>query len=103
VRSVLDVTERNLAKMAARKVEQYAMELRIKNEQLARALEGARSGERRQEPIPGQRLPRTAHTAQRHHSDSAKLLHDGKLGPVAPEQVEFLADILSSARHLPAN
>jgi signal transduction histidine kinase len=29
-----------------------------------------------------------------------ELLHDGKLGPVAPEQKEHLADILSSARHL---
>ena len=42
-RSLLDVTERNLAAVAARKVEQYAMELRNKNEQLGRALEAARS------------------------------------------------------------
>ena len=35
-RSLLDVTERNLAAVAARKVAQYAMELRNKNEQLAR-------------------------------------------------------------------
>jgi len=39
--SLLDVTERNLAAVAARKVSQYAMELRNKNEQLARALEAA--------------------------------------------------------------
>src|ERR1035438_897132 len=44
IRSLLDVTERNLAAVAARKVEQYAMELRHKNEQLGRALETARSG-----------------------------------------------------------
>src|SRR5205085_1374971 len=42
-RSLLDITERNLAEMAARKVAQYAMELRNKNEQLAQALEAARS------------------------------------------------------------
>jgi signal transduction histidine kinase len=43
VRSLLDVTERNVADMAARKVQEYAMELRIKNEQLGHALEAARS------------------------------------------------------------
>ena len=42
-RSLLDVTERNMAAVAARKVAQYAMELRNKNEQLAHALDAARS------------------------------------------------------------
>ncbi|MDE3168326.1 MAG: PAS domain S-box protein, partial [Acidobacteriota bacterium] len=41
VRSILDVTERNLAAMAARKVERYSLELRVRNEQLGRALEAA--------------------------------------------------------------
>jgi PAS domain S-box-containing protein len=30
----------------------------------------------------------------------AELLYDGKVGPVAPEQKEFLGDILGSSRHL---
>jgi protein-histidine pros-kinase len=30
----------------------------------------------------------------------AELMHDGKAGPVAPLQLEFLIDILTSARHL---
>jgi signal transduction histidine kinase len=38
VKNGADVTERNLAAVAARKVEQYAMELRNKNEQLGVAL-----------------------------------------------------------------
>jgi PAS domain S-box-containing protein len=29
-----------------------------------------------------------------------ELLHDGRVGPVAPDQKEFLGDILASARHL---
>jgi len=39
IRSLLDVTERNLAAVAARKVEQYAIALRHKNDQLGHALE----------------------------------------------------------------
>jgi len=87
VRSVLDVTERNLAKMAARKVEQYAMELRIKNEQLARALEGARSAS----VAKSRFLASVSHelrTPLNGIIGFSELLHDGKLGPVAPEQVE---------------
>jgi PAS domain S-box-containing protein len=30
----------------------------------------------------------------------AELMHDGKVGPVAPDHKEFLGDILTSARHL---
>src|SRR5207245_3045327 len=30
----------------------------------------------------------------------AELMHDGKAGPVLPEQQEFLGDILTSSRHL---
>jgi hypothetical protein len=40
---LLDVTERNAAAVAAHKVEQYAMELRNRNEQLRRALEAVRT------------------------------------------------------------
>jgi CheY-like chemotaxis protein len=30
----------------------------------------------------------------------AELMHDGKVGPVAPDQKEYLGDILTSSRHL---
>ena len=99
VRSLLDVTERNLAEVAARKVAQYAMELRNKNEQLARALEAARSAT----------LAKSRFLASVSHElrtplngiiGFSELMHDGKLGPVTEEHKEVLDDILTSARHL---
>ena len=99
IRSLLDVTERNLAAVAARKVEQYALELRNKNEQLGRALEAARSAT----------LAKSRFLASVSHElrtplngiiGFSELLYDGKLGPVAADQVDVLGDILSSARHL---
>lgn len=99
IRSLLDVTERNLAAVAARKVEQYAMELRNRNEQLGHALETARSAT----------LAKSRFLASVSHElrtplngiiGFSELLFDGKLGAVAPDQADVLADILSSARHL---
>jgi PAS domain S-box-containing protein len=99
IRSLLDVTERNLAVVAARKVEQYAMELRHKNEQLGRALETARSGT----------LAKSRFLASVSHElrtplngiiGFSELLYDGKLGTIPENQVDVLGDILSSARHL---
>jgi PAS domain S-box-containing protein len=99
IRSLLDVTERNLAAVAARKVEQYALELRNKNEQLGRALEAARSAT----------LAKSRFLASVSHElrtplngiiGFSELLFDGKLGPIAEDQVDVLGDILSSARHL---
>ena len=99
IRSLLDVTERNVATVAARKVEQYAIELRNKNEQLGRALEAARSAT----------LAKSRFLASVSHElrtplngiiGFSELLYDGKLGAVAENQVDVLGDILSSARHL---
>jgi PAS domain S-box-containing protein len=99
IRSLLDVTERNLAAVAARKVAQYALELRNRNEQLGRALEAARSAT----------LAKSRFLASVSHElrtplngiiGFSELLYDGKLGPVAENQVDVLGDILSSARHL---
>jgi len=99
VRSLLDVTERNLAAIAARKVEQYAMELRNKNEQLARALDAARSAT----DAKSRFLASVSHelrTPLNGIIGFSELMHDGRLGPVSPEQADVLGDILTSARHL---
>jgi signal transduction histidine kinase len=85
--------------VAARKVEQYAMELRNKNEQLGRALEAARSAT----------LAKSRFLASVSHElrtplngiiGFSELLYDGKLGPIPENQVDVLGDILSSSRHL---
>jgi PAS domain S-box-containing protein len=99
IRSLLDVTERNVAVVAARKVEQYAMELRNRNEQLRRALEAARSAT----------LAKSRFLASVSHElrtplngiiGFSELLHDGKLGPLTEDQIDALGDILNSSRHL---
>jgi PAS domain S-box-containing protein len=98
-RSLLDVTQRNLAAMAARKVEQYAMELRNKNEQLARALDTAHSAT----------LAKSRFLAAMSHElrtplngiiGFSEVMFDGKAEPVTELQREFLGDILTSAKHL---
>jgi signal transduction histidine kinase len=99
IRSLLDVTERKLAVVAARKVEQYAMELRHKNEQLGQALTAARSAT----------LAKSRFLASVSHElrtplngiiGFSELLYDGKLGAIPENQVDVLGDILSSSRHL---
>jgi PAS domain S-box-containing protein len=98
-RSLLDVTERNLAAIAARKVEQYAMELRNKNEQLARALDAARSATEAKSRF----LASVSHelrTPLNGIIGFSELMHDGRLGPVSEDQHDVLGDILTSARHL---
>jgi len=99
VRSLLDVTERNLAEVAARKVSQYAMELRNKNEQLGRALEAARSATEAKSRF----LASVSHelrTPLNGIIGFSELLHDGKLGAIPDDHREVLGDILDSARHL---
>jgi PAS domain S-box-containing protein len=98
-RSLLDVTQRNLATLAARKVEQYAMELRNRNEQLARALESARYAT----DAKSRFLASVSHelrTPLNGIIGFTELLYDEKLGPVDEGHREVLGDILTSARHL---
>jgi PAS domain S-box-containing protein len=98
-RSLLDVTERKLAAVAARKVAQYAMELRNKNEQLAHALETARSAT----DAKSRFLASVSHelrTPLNGIIGFSELLYDGKLGPITEDHREIMGDILTSARHL---
>jgi PAS domain S-box-containing protein len=98
-RSLMDVTERNLAAIAARKVEQYAMELRNKNEQLGRALDAARSAT----VAKSRFLASVSHelrTPLNGIIGFSELMYDGRLGPVSEEHKDCLSDILTSARHL---
>ena len=95
-RSLLDVTERKLAAVAARKVAQYAIELRNKNEQLAHALDAARSATEAKSRF----LASVSHelrTPLNGIIGFSELLHDGKVGELCLEHREILADILSSA------
>ena len=99
VRSLLDVTERNLAAVAARKVSQYAMELRNKNEQLARALEAARlATEAKSRFLAG--VSHELRTPLNGIIGFSELMYDAKLGPVSDDHKDVLSDILTSARHL---
>ena len=98
-RSLMDVTDRKMAAVAARKVAQYAMELRNKNEQLAHALEAARSATEAKSRF----LASVSHelrTPLNGIIGFSELLYDGKVGTLKPEHHEILGDILSSARHL---
>jgi PAS domain S-box-containing protein len=99
IRSLLDVTERNLAAVAARKVEQYALELRNKNEQLAQALKTARSATAAKSRF----LASVSHelrTPLNGIIGFSELLYDRKLGQLSEDQVDVMGDILTSARHL---
>jgi PAS domain S-box-containing protein len=97
--SLLDVTERNLAAVAARKVSQYAMELRNKNEQLARALEAARlATEAKSRFLAG--VSHELRTPLNGIIGFSELMYDARLGPVSEDHKDVLGDILTSARHL---
>jgi PAS domain S-box-containing protein len=99
IRSVIDITERNLAAVAARKVEQYALEVRSKNEQLARALEAARAATTAKSRF----LASVSHelrTPLNGIIGFSELLYDGRIGELAEEQREVIGDILTSSRHL---
>lgn len=98
-RSLVDVTSSRMAAAAAHKVTEYAMELRDKNEQLAHALEAARSAA----VAKGRFLAGVSHelrTPLNGIIGFSELLHDGRLGLVPDAQRECLADILHSGRHL---
>ena len=99
IRSLIDITQRNLAAIAARKVEQYAVELRSTNEQLARALEAARSAT----VAKSRFLASVSHelrTPLNGIIGFSEMLYDGRIGSLAEDQREVMGDILTSSRHL---
>ncbi len=98
-RSLLDVTERNLATMAARKVEQYAMELRNKNEQLGRALDAAHSATAAKSRFLAS-ISHELRTPLNGIIGFSEMLYDGRLGSLSEEQRDVVSDILTSGRHL---
>jgi PAS domain S-box-containing protein len=97
--ALLDVTEHKVAVMAARKVEQYAHELRNKNEQLARTAAAAHSATEAKSRFLAN-MSHELRTPLNGIIGFSELMHDGKVGPVSGEHREFLADILTSANHL---
>jgi PAS domain S-box-containing protein len=98
-RSLLDVTERNMAAVAARKVSAYAFELQSRNEQLIAALQGARAaGEAKTRFVAS--VSHELRTPLNAIIGFSELMLDGAAGPTTEEQAEYLGDILSSARHL---
>jgi PAS domain S-box-containing protein len=98
-RSLLDVTERNLAELAAHKVAQYAMELRNKNEQLAGALHAARMATEAKSRFLAS-ISHELRTPLNGIIGFSELMYDGKVGPMDEQHREYLGDILASARHL---
>lgn len=98
-RSLLDVTERNLAATAARKVAQYAMELRNKNEQLVGALDAARRAtESKSRLLMG--VSHELRTPLNAIIGFSELMLDDVGALESNERREYLGDILTSARHL---
>jgi PAS domain S-box-containing protein len=97
--ALLDITARKMVNMAVRKVEQYAQELRTKNEELLLALGAAREAS----ATKGKFLAAMSHefrTPLNGIIGLAELMFDSVAGPVSQEQQEYLGDILASSRHL---
>jgi len=97
--ALLDVTARKMVNMAVRKVEQYAHELRTKNEELLLALGAAREAS----ATKGKFLAAMSHefrTPLNGIIGLAELMFDCVAGSVSEEQKEYLGDILASSRHL---
>jgi PAS domain S-box-containing protein len=97
--ALLDVTARRMVDMAVKKVEQYAQELRTKNEELLLALGAAREAS----ATKGRFLAAMSHelrTPLNGIMGLAELMFDGIVGPVSEEHKEYLGDILASSRHL---
>ena len=97
--ALLDVSARKMVDMARRKVEQYARELRTKNEELILALNTAREAC----ATKGRFLAAMSHelrTPLNGIIGLTELMYDGVVGTVSQEHKEYLGDVLASSRHL---
>ncbi len=97
--ALLDVTARKMVTMASRKVNQYARELKTKNEELLLTLGAARAAS----ATKGRFLAAMSHelrTPLNGIIGLTELMYDGRVGPVSEEHQEYLGDILASSRHL---
>ena len=97
--ALLDVTARKMVTMASRKVNQYARELKTKNEELLLTVGAARAAS----ATKGRFLAAMSHelrTPLNGIIGLTELMYDGLVGPVSDEHQEYLGDILASSRHL---
>jgi signal transduction histidine kinase len=97
--ALLDNRQRKIAEQASRKAAQYNLELKIKNDELAEALESARQANL----IKSRFLANMSHelrTPLNGIIGLSEVLHDELLGKLSPEQKEYMDDILASGRHL---
>lgn len=98
-RSLLDLTERNLAAEAARQVQRYTTELHSKNGLLARALDNARHATlAKSQFLAG--MSHELRTPLNGIIGFSEMLYDARLGPINAEQKDVLSDVLSCATHL---
>jgi PAS domain S-box-containing protein len=97
--ALMDVTEHKIAVLAAQKVEQFAEELRRKNEQLALAAATADAATQAKSRFLAN-ISHELRTPLNSIIGFSELMHDGRVGEVSPVHLEFLADILTSAHHL---
>jgi len=97
--AILDNRQRKIAEQASRKTEQYALELRIKNDELVEALEAARHAL----TIKSRFLANMSHelrTPLNGVIGLSEVLYDELAGNLCPLQKEYVHDILASGRHL---
>jgi two-component system cell cycle sensor histidine kinase PleC len=97
--ALLDNRQRKIAERASRKTEQYALELKIKNDELVEALEAARHAL----TIKSRFLANMSHelrTPLNGVIGLSEVLCDELAGSLSPLQKDYVDDILASGRHL---
>ena len=97
--ALLDNRQRKIAEQASCKAEQYALELKIKNDELVEALEAARHAL----TIKNRFLANMSHelrTPLNGVIGLSEVLYDELAGSLCPVQKEYVHDILASGRHL---